>query len=33
MLVKRVVGNARPRDPSARAYLWRLLFDHDLEPT
>jgi glycerol-3-phosphate acyltransferase PlsY len=33
MLVKRVVGNARPRDPSARTYLWRLLFDHDLEPT
>lgn len=33
MLVKRVVGNGRPRDPSARTYLRRLLFDHDLEPT
>jgi glycerol-3-phosphate acyltransferase PlsY len=33
MLVKRVVGNGRPRDPSARTYLRRLLFDHDLGPT
>lgn len=29
MLVKRVVGNARPRDPGVRVYLHRLLFDHD----
>jgi glycerol-3-phosphate acyltransferase PlsY len=31
MLVKRVVGNSRPRDPSVGAYVRRLLFDHDLE--
>jgi acyl phosphate:glycerol-3-phosphate acyltransferase len=31
MLLKRVVGNGRPPDPSVRAYLRRLLFDHDLE--
>ena len=31
MLVKRVVGNSRPRDRDARTYLRRLLFDHDLE--
>jgi glycerol-3-phosphate acyltransferase PlsY len=29
MLVKRVVGNARPRDPGVQVYLHRLLFDHD----
>jgi acyl phosphate:glycerol-3-phosphate acyltransferase len=33
MLVKRVVGNSRPREPSGRVYLRRLLFDHDLEPS
>jgi acyl phosphate:glycerol-3-phosphate acyltransferase len=29
MLVKRALGNARPPDPSARAYLHRLLYDQD----
>lgn len=33
MLVKRVVGNRRPATPSTRAYLHRLLFDHDPEPS
>jgi glycerol-3-phosphate acyltransferase PlsY len=31
MLVKRVVGNRRPDEPSGGTYLRRLLFDHDLE--
>jgi acyl phosphate:glycerol-3-phosphate acyltransferase len=31
MLVKRVIGNSRPRQPRGRAYVRRLLFDHDLE--
>lgn len=29
MLVKRVVGNARPQHPSARTYAHRLLYDND----
>ncbi|HSO96271.1 MAG TPA: glycerol-3-phosphate acyltransferase [Acidimicrobiia bacterium] len=33
MLVKRVVGNGRPPERTGRAYLRRLLYDHDLEPT
>jgi glycerol-3-phosphate acyltransferase PlsY len=29
MLVKRLVGNAPPREPGTRAYVHRLLYDHD----
>src|ERR1039457_703345 len=29
MLVKRVIGNARPADPGVGVYVRRLLFDHD----
>jgi glycerol-3-phosphate acyltransferase PlsY len=29
MLVKRALGNARPPDPSTRAYVHRLIYDHD----
>jgi glycerol-3-phosphate acyltransferase PlsY len=32
MVVKRVVGNERPRDAGWRVYVHRLLFDHDPAP-
>jgi hypothetical protein len=31
MLVKRALGNTRPVEPSARAYLHRVLYDSDPE--